>query len=182
MTRITLRMTFDVLIECASIGRDAAQGRDALPKLAVQVTRAVTEGIVTLDANKHGDGIDDAKFIYGEYIASDSKKAIHDHTADGLKAQVSKLRADHQVRGEVDKYDAVDVLDRASGSARRCRPATRRASRPLTLPFVDVAREQVANDDPLSDDELGALVAKTVERDRRPSRRNWSRSPRSWRS
>jgi hypothetical protein len=152
--------TFDTMMDSVrNLGKEAALGRDSLPKLAVTITRAASEGIVTMDANKHGDGVDDAKKIYGEYIASDSRKAVHDHSPDGLKAQVSKLRSFIKF-GAGTKYDAVDVLDRAMRMRKEMAAADTKSVKSAYAAYVDVAREQYTKEAPMTDDEMKQVISK----------------------
>src|SRR5258705_3999538 len=72
------------------LGRDAAQGKDALPNLAISFVRAVADQVI--DLAKDQDGDDGAARIFKTYAASEGKKAVHDRTETGLKANISKLR------------------------------------------------------------------------------------------
>src|ERR1700756_4094503 len=92
------------------LGRHAAQGKDSLPNLAMAFCRAVQDGVI--DMAKDSDGKDGATRVFGEYAKAEGKKAIHDRTESGLKANVSKLRQIGTFAGNP-KWDAIAVLNTA---------------------------------------------------------------------
>lgn len=153
----------DLMKEIKGFGRDAAQGKDSLPKLAHKVVRAASDGII--DTNKDQQGTDAAARIYSAYAAEQSAKSIHDHTESGIKANASKLRKLIEM-GVMPIIDPVDVMNRAYS----IRDGLHKAGedlKPAYASYVDVARAQL--DSPgraLSDDEIKAAVSKVVKPDK----------------
>lgn len=152
----------DLMTEVREFGRESAEGKDALPKLALRVVRAAADGVLTLDKDK--DGLDDAARVYDEYAKAESKKAVHDHTANGKKANVSKLRSLVKM-GAMTTCDPVDVLNRAH-VARQAMIAADEKVRPAYAAFVTIAREQLDKDVDLDDDTLKACIVKPATKSR----------------
>jgi hypothetical protein len=69
--------------EVAKLGRESGLGKDARMKLAMRVSQAAFDGTI---------GEDDVPAIYETYVKAESSKAIHEHTANGKTAQLSKFR------------------------------------------------------------------------------------------
>lgn len=145
-------------------GRDAADGKDALPKLAIAVVRAAADGVI--DLTKGADGRDAAATIYEEYCKSESKKAIHEHSAGGTKANASKLRQ-LVTFGCNPKFDGVDVLNKAIVIRQKYNADAdlRKELKPTYASFVDLAREQNALDDAMDDSEIEAVMRKNPPKD-----------------
>lgn len=137
------------------LGEEAADGKDSLPKLAHAVVKAAADGVITGP---------DAGDIYKRYAKAESSKAIHEHSAGGLKANTSKLRQLIDM-GNMTTVDGVIVMDEAKQARDRM---IKRASEPQSgiklkaaYPFyVDVARAQLKSDTPLSADFLEELAVK----------------------
>ena len=91
----------DFFSDVRELGRESALGKDALPRLAVRVVRAVTAGTVSPD---------DMKSAYDEYVTSESKKLVH--TDAGKSANVSKLKQ-LATAAAMPTVDFEDVLTRA---------------------------------------------------------------------
>jgi hypothetical protein len=140
------------------LGRDAAAGKDSLPNLAVAFTRAICDGVI--DVAKDATGDDGAARVFKTYAAAEGKKAIHDRTEAGLKANISKMR---QIQNAANnpKWDFVDVLNRAHTIRQQAR-ADDIDVKPAYAGFVDVAREQLKHDEALDDAMIFATVTKTV--------------------
>jgi hypothetical protein len=155
-------MTFEaVLKQTREFGRDSGAGNEALPKLAVVVMRAATEGVITLDANKHGEGIDDAKFLYDEYVKSESKKAVHEQTADGKKAQVSKLRAIVKAGvGSGTDYDGIVEFDKVLNARKAAITADPKSVKPAYHALIEASRKLVETNEPLTAEQIDAIVKK----------------------
>lgn len=147
----------DFMSVVRELGRDAASGKDSLPNLAVAFVRAVADGVVDMAKDNTGD--DGAARVFKTYAASEGKKAVHDRTENGLKANISKLRQLGNFAGNP-KWDAVDVLNRAI-TIRRDAQDNDIDVKPAYAAFVDVAREQLKHDEALTDDMLFATVTKT---------------------
>lgn len=152
----------DFMSNVREFGRAEAAGKDALPMLTVAVVRAVADGVVDLD--KDSDGNDAAARIYTAYAQAKTKKAVHERTDNGLKANISKLRQIITFAGNP-KYDAVDVLNRAI--VRRKEMEEQEIDvKPAYAAYVDVARAQNKQDDPLTDEQITECVGKAPPRDK----------------
>ncbi|WP_454627737.1 hypothetical protein [Bradyrhizobium cenepequi] len=147
----------DFMTQVRDLGRDEAMGKDALPKLAVAFVRAVVDGVV--DMAKDADGNDGAARVYIDYVKAKTKKQVHDRTDAGLKANISKLRQIGTFAGNP-KWDAVDVFNRAF-TIRADHEKDDISVKPAYAAFVDVAREQLKQDQALTDAEIGAVVMTT---------------------
>ncbi|HLL28992.1 MAG TPA: hypothetical protein VKT73_15250 [Xanthobacteraceae bacterium] len=146
----------DLMSEVRELGRDAASGKDSLPSLAHKIVRAANDGIVTLD--KDSEGKDDAHRVYDAYLTAESKKAVHDHTATGKKANVSKLRQLIAVGG-MTTCDPVEVFTRASRLYQEMVKSEVKVVSPYPA-LVAVARAQLACDTDLTDDQIRAACEK----------------------
>jgi hypothetical protein len=153
----------DMMKEVRAFGRDAAEGKDSLPKLAHKVVRAAHEGII--DTNKDADNKDAAWNIYTAYAEEMSKKAMHEHTEAGAKANASKLRKLIEM-GMMPIIDPVDVMNRAHV----IRDTMRKAGndlKPAYASYVDIAREQLDNPGcTLTDDQIKACVSKVAPKEK----------------
>lgn len=150
------------------LGRDAALGKDSLPKLAFQFTKMAAEGIIDLEKKYEGDDLpkggkykyDDAEFLFNEYSKAEGKKAVHERSAGGLKANISKARQFVQF-GMNTKCDPQDVLERAA-KVRKQMILDSIKVKSAYAAYVDVAREQnkpEATTD-LTDDQLQGVISK----------------------
>lgn len=148
----------DLMKQVGKLGEEASLGRDSLPKLAHAVVKAASDGVITGD---------DAEDLYNKYAAAESKKAIHEHSAGGKKANVSKLKQLINM-GELTTVDGVEVMQ-AAFEARENMIAAEEKVKPAYPFYVEVARAQLKSDVPLSKDFLeetavkGDAAAKTVE-------------------
>lgn len=140
------------------LGRDAAAGKDSLPNLAIAFARAVADGVI--DPAKDTSGRDGAARVFDWYATSEGKKAVHDRTENGLKANVSKLRQIQNAAGNP-KYDFVDVLNRAILIRRDAKDDDLEV-KPAYAAYVDVAREQLKHDEEISDDMIRDVVLKSA--------------------
>ena len=148
----------DLMKQVSKLGEEASLGRDSLPKLAHAVVKAAADGVINLD-DKDDKGNDAAARLYAKYAASESKKAIHEHSAGGKKANISKLRQ-LIAMGCMTTIDPVQVMQDAfearEGVLREDGVKVKSA-----YPFyVDVARAQVKTDTPLTKAHLEELAAK----------------------
>jgi hypothetical protein len=148
----------DLLKQVGEFGEESAQGKDALPKLFLRVVQAAADGVIDTEKDKHGDGIDDAARIYRVYADNEGHKAIHQHTKDGLKANVSKLRCGVRL-GLMTSVDGVVVIDRAV-TIRGNQEAASNKCKSAYPAYVDVAREQLKQDTELTDDQIKEVVLK----------------------
>lgn len=148
----------DFMSAVRELGRDAAAGKDSLPNLAIAYARAVYDGVI--DPTKDTSGRDGAARVFEAYAAAEGKKAVHDRTENGLKANVSKLRKIGEAANNP-KYDFVDVLNRAHVIRQQAK-ADDIDVKPAYAAFVDVAREQLKLDDAMDDAMLFATVTKTA--------------------
>lgn len=155
----------DLINEVKQFGRDAAEGKDALPKLAIRVVRAANDGVISSASPQQPGELDDAAKIYGEYALAESKKAIHEHTAGGRKANESKLRTLIRFGEPRVGIDPVVVLDRAIELRKELQESGEKC-KPSYAAFVDVARAQLATDQQLSDDDIALAVIKAPTADK----------------
>ena len=139
------------------LGEEAALGKDSLPKLAHAVIAAAADGVITGS---------DAGAIYERYAAAESGKAIHEHSAGGLKANTSKLKQIIAM-GEMTTIDPVSVMQAAYDARDAYIKETAEAQgedRPKfksAYPYyVDVARSQLKSDQPLTVDHFRELMVK----------------------
>jgi hypothetical protein len=146
----------DLVSEVREFGRDAAQGKDSLPKLALKVAFAAADGVISLD--KDSDGTDDASRLYSEYQKAESKKAVHEHSAGGTKANASKLR---QIitAGSMTTCDFYASINKAILKRDELHSAEVKV-RPAYHTIVEMAREQIGQADDLTDDQIEALCKK----------------------
>lgn len=147
----------DLLKQVSKLGEEASLGKDSLPKLAHAVVRAAADGVIDLET-KDSKGNDAAHQLYTKYAASESKKAIHEHSSGGFKGNVSKLRQ-LIAMGAMTTVDAVEVMNEAF-KARENMIADSVKVKSAYPFYVDVAREQLKSDKPLTDRELEAIAMK----------------------
>jgi hypothetical protein len=149
----------DFMGEVRQFGRDAAEGKDALPKLAIAFVRAVADGVV--DPAKDKDGNDAAARVFSAYCASEGKKAVHNRTPESLKANISKLRQ-LQNAASNPKFDFVDVLNRTFVIRGQLMDDDQDV-KPAYAAYVDIAREQLKQDSELSDDQIDSVVRSSTK-------------------
>jgi hypothetical protein len=149
------------------LGKDAALGKDSLPKLAFQITKMSAEGVIDLEkkwespeVNAKGGKImmDDAEYLFNEYSKAEGKRAIHERTLGGQKANVSKLRQ-FVAFGALTTCDAQSVLER-SAAIRKQMIVDSKKVKSAYAAYVDVAREQQKHDADLTDDQLEGVITK----------------------
>lgn len=147
----------DLMKQVHKLGEEASLGKDSLPKLAHAVVKAAADGVIDLDT-KDAKGNDAAHQLYEKYVSGESKKAIHEHSAGGKKANVSKLRQLINL-GCMTTVDGFEVMQRAFQARENmiADSAKVKAAYPF---YVDVAREQLKADKPLTDNELNDIALK----------------------
>lgn len=149
----------ELMKQATKFGEEASLGRDSLPKLAHAVVKAAADGVIDTET-KNAKGEDAAAQIYAKYTAAESKKAIHEHSAGGKKANISKLRQ-LIAMGELTKIDAVEVMQEAF-QAREGMSREEGVKVKAAYPYyVDVARAQLGRPDKaLTRQELEDIVQK----------------------
>jgi len=159
----------EAIKQIKSFGRDAASGKDSLPKLAHYVTRLAADGVITAKKGKDGD---DTAELYGHYVTAESNKAMHEHSAGGSKANISKLRQ-LVALGEMTTIDPVELLQSAFDIRAKLVAANAEADKDEQIklksayPFyVDVARAQIKSDTLLTDDEIMDLASKSEPKEK----------------
>ncbi len=141
------------------LGRDAALGKDSLPKLAFQFTKMAAEGVIDLEKKYEGDDkYDDAEFLFNEYSKAEGKKAIHERSTGGLKANISKARQ-FVAFGMLTTCDPQDVLERAA-TVRKGMLTDGDKVKSAYAAYVDVAREQQKLDTDMNNDQLAGVIRK----------------------
>lgn len=135
------------------LGRDAANGGDAKAKLALKVVRAAHEGYIISK---------DSEVLYSEYITAQSKKAMHEHSTGGMKANISKLSTIISF-GSLPSIDAPALLDKVIDIREGLRGGDEKLKAAFDT-FLDVAKAQLkSSDEELSDDELRDLCIKDIK-------------------
>lgn len=147
----------DLMKQVSKFGEEASLGRDSLPKLAHAVVRAAADGVLDLET-KDSKGNDAATQIYERYAASESKKAIHEHSSGGKKANIYKLRQLISM-GCMTTIDAAEVMQRAY-QARENMIADDNKVKSAYPFYVDVARKQLDSKTALSDRDLENIALK----------------------
>jgi hypothetical protein len=147
----------DLLKQVAKFGEESALGNDSLPKLAHAVVGAAADGIIDLET-KDGKGNDAAFQLYSKYAAAESKKAIHEHSSGGFKGNVSKLRQ-LIAMGCMTTVDAKTVMQDAFKAREDMISDSVKVKSAYPF-YVDVAREQLKTDKPLTARELEAIAMK----------------------
>lgn len=147
----------DLMKQVTKFGEEASLGRDSLPKLAHAVVKAAADGVLDLET-KDSKGLDAAAQIYEKYTVAESKKAIHEHSASGKKANISKLR---QLIGMgcMSTIDAVEVMQMAF-QAREDMIADDNKVKSAYPFYVDVARKQLDSKNALDKRTLESLACK----------------------
>lgn len=148
------------------LGRDAALGKDSLPKLAFQFTKMAAEGVIDLekkyDGEDNGKGgktkFDDAEFLFSEYSKAEGKKAVHERSLGGMKANVSKARQ-FVAFGMLTTCDPQSVLERAANIRKQMIVDSKKVKSAYAA-YVDVAREQQKLDTDATDDQLEGIISK----------------------
>lgn len=147
----------DLFKQVSKLGEEASLGKDSLPKLAHAVVRAAADGVIDLET-KDAKGNDAAHTLYTKYATAESKKAIHEHSSGGFKGNVSKLRQ-LIAMGAMVTVDAVEVMNQAFQARENMIGDSVKVKSAYPF-YVDVAREQLKSDKPLTDRELEAIAMK----------------------
>jgi hypothetical protein len=154
----------ELMKKVTKFGEESSLGRDSLPKLAHAVVAAAADGVLDLET-KDKSGNDCAAQIYDKYLTAESKKAIHEHSEGGKKANVSKLRQLITV-GCSTTVDAVDLFQRAF-KAREAMQADDNKVKPAYPFYIDVARAQIGEPkSALSDRQLERLACKDAPKEK----------------
>lgn len=146
----------DLMKQVGKLGEEASLGRDSLPKLAMAVVKAAADGIIDLE--KDSKGLDAAHSLYERYAANESKKAIHEHSAGGKKANVSKLRQ-LIAMGMMPTIDAFEVMQDAFTARENMINDSNKVKAAYPY-YVEVAREQLKSEKRLTTRQLEDLVLK----------------------
>jgi len=139
----------DLLRQVGKLGEEASLGRDSLPKLAHAVVKAAADGVVTGD--EAGD-------IYARYVKGETNKALHERSAAGKKANISKLRQLIEM-GCMTTIDGAAVMQDAY-QAREDMIADDNKVKSAYAYYVDVARAQLKSDRALTKAELEGMALK----------------------
>ena len=149
----------DLTADVREYGRLAAQGKDSLPMYAVRIVNAAADGVISTE--KDANGVDDAERLYTELVKAQSRKAVHEHTAAGLKANISKTRQLIIAASKPTCDFAGDVLPRTQTVRKEVLAKDPKAKVKSAYPaYVDAARAQNDQDDALSDEQLAEVVMK----------------------
>lgn len=146
-----------------ALGKDAANGAAVLPKMGCLVSEAASNGL--LSNAKDADGNDDLANFYIGFTKANAKNTKYESTVGGLKANVSKLRqiAIAAAKPTCDYHGtalpAIIAKHAEMGKAGE-------KTKALYAAMVDAARDQNAQDDDLSDDQIAAAVRKPEPADK----------------
>jgi len=132
------------------LGRLYAQGQDARPMLALEVAYAAADGVIS--GEKDQDGNDDYSRAYALYTQSRDKKAVHEHTAGGLRAQISKLRQ-IGTAAQMTTCDFKMTVTTATSERQKLLKEKKKV-RPAFDMYVELARTQLDQPDDLSPDQV----------------------------
>jgi hypothetical protein len=155
----------DLIKDVKAFGKESAEGRDSLPKLAVRIIRAANDGVI--DETKGKDGKDDAMRVFEAYAANDGK-SIYTRSKDSIKSQASKMRVLIRL-GRLTNVDGVVVADRAIEFIKEDKAQDKPAFKPAFAAILDVARAQTNpehNTVQLSDDEIKEACTKKAPADK----------------
>lgn len=136
-TNLTNDTRFNSFLKKArGLGKDTALGADALPKLALEVTRAARDGTIDLEANK-----DALKQVYGVYWGqrSNKKYSIHAQGKDSQMAQVSKIKQ-HYLLGKNELFDGEEFSNRMVDLYRNKRTSSDVKMKAVYAAYTDAAR------------------------------------------
>lgn len=148
----------DLKKQVTRLGEEASLGKDSLPKLAHAVVRAANDGLIDVNT-KDDKGNDAATSLYIAYAAGESKKAIHEHSAGGKKANISKLRQ-LIAMGCMTTIDPVEVMQDAFEAREGMTREDGVKVKAAYAFYVDVAREQLKSDSKLDKKALEGLATK----------------------
>lgn len=138
------------------LGRESGLGRDAREKLAIALSRAAYQGII---------GTDDVPDMVEEYINAESKKLIHNHSANGRKVMESKCRQIVAVSA-VEKYDFPNTLEQACEIRKTLRQNEDTKIKPGFESYVELARLVKDKKEPLSESEITNAMLKPEPADK----------------
>jgi hypothetical protein len=146
----------EFMADSRELGRELAAGKDALPKWAMKVAQAAANGV--LSDVKDADGHDDVARAYIDLMKAASKKAVHEHTPAGLKANISKAR---QIKHAAEKptCDFIGTLNKTF-EKRQDMIAAGEKVKPAYSAYVDAARTQLVQDDDLTNDQIESVIRK----------------------
>lgn len=155
----------DAMKQVKKLGEEAASGKDSLPKLAVLLTRLANDGVIDLEKKysvDNGNGgkrtYDDAEAIFTRYAEAENKKAIHERSNGGLKANISKARQFVEL-GMMTAADGPKAIERAFDIRNKMLTDGDKVKSAYAA-YVDVARAQKALDRDITDDELREAIRK----------------------
>lgn len=147
------------------LGRDSALGKDSLPKLAFKLTELAADGVIDLEkkwSEPTADGgtrdYDDAEYLFTEYAKAEGKKAVHERSGGGLKANISKARQ-FIAFGSMTTCDPMDVLERGVAVRKRMMEDGVKAKSAYAA-YVDIARFQQGIDTDATNEQLEGVIRK----------------------
>jgi hypothetical protein len=155
----------DLLEKVKKLGVQQAMGNDSLPRTAVMLANAAQQGVLDTSKNKRGKGVDDAKYLYTEYVTACSSKNIFDMSETSIAANSSKFRV-IIAAGMATTYDIMGTFNRAHEARKRLTEADIKV-KPAFASYVDISRALVADGRggaDLTDDEIDEIVRKPEAR------------------
>lgn len=149
----------DAIKRAKEFADDNAAGNDSLPNMFIHLLTQAADGVFDTEPNKHGKGIDDAKFVFGVYADRREKKTKHAIKGDSLKAQTSKWRSMIKwgLMTTCDPKLGVERVDQAYSAQFKVDPKSVKA---LSHALVAAATLQQACDTDLTDEQIKACILK----------------------
>jgi hypothetical protein len=155
----------DLLGKVKKLGEQLALGNDSLARTAAMLASAAHEGVLSTTKNTHGRGVDDAKYLYTEYVKACSNKNIFDMSENSVSANSSKFRVIIEA-GMATTYDIMTTFNRGHLIRKELAGAEVKV-KPAFAAYVDMARALVAdgrNGADLTDDEIKEIVTRAEPR------------------
>lgn len=145
--------------EVRKFGAIEGKGADALIDMARMAVEMADAGVIDTERDTRGKGIDDAAYIYNEYITSASK--VQQHTKGSITAHTSELRQLIAMGNMTTIGDAVTYFDHIIAiRAKVAASGDKVKVRKLWECLVTSARKTIEAKKRLTDGELSELCLK----------------------
>lgn len=148
--------------EVRTLGEQSGLGRDVREKFAIALARAAYQGVITVDPKNN---VDDVPDLVDDFLTSESKKLIHNHSSNGRKVMESKCRQIVLVSA-VEAYDFPDTLERAVDIRKELRKDEANKIKPAFEAYVQLSRDTKEAKRKLSDDEIRNAMLSPVKKDK----------------
>ncbi len=158
-------VTFDQLLAKATeLGTQAGQGKDTQIKFYLTVTEGAFVGKLDLDANKHGQDVDDATKLAEAYVKAQTGSTIFDAKANNQRKLIACVRTGIKLGswtkgGPQEPMNMVNQFIVARQTLRKD-PANAKRLDDAANAFLRLARAQLKRDSIISGDELKLFAFK----------------------